>query len=292
MGVLSVVVGEKQNWGNKLSYISQSNLNVKVSLSNNMSTIMELAAEVDLEAYAASEEVYLYHLKSSVGVSVTSSETRTLLSFLIRKQNFIIPDKIFSWIAAAGENVSLSDMCLVVDKKKRLERYVNTIISICQTEHFDWLSLRKLDEILIEHNLDCNTSSRIYILKLLSNFNIKGASYKQYPVENIAMHYKKLESCIDELICEAAYLANYKVLKNFIAVMGLKFMTYKFQPSLNSSHSNILNWIKNNILKGEKEPEALLGWTCGPDSARWPSTKLDDYKQTLSLLSLLGNINE
>jgi hypothetical protein len=292
MGVLSVVVGEKQNWGNKLSYISQSNLNVKVSLSNNMSTIMELAAEVDLEAYAASEEVYLYHLKSSVGVSVTSSETRTLLSFLIRKQNFIIPDKIFSWIAAAGENVSLSDMCLVVDKKKRLERYVNTIISICQTEHFDWLSLRKLDEILIEHNLDRNTSSRIYILKLLSNFNIKGASYKQYPVENIAMHYKKLESCIDELICEAAYLANYKVLKNFIAVMGLKFMTYKFQPSLNSSHSNILNWIKKNILKGEKEPEALLGWTCGPDSARWPSTKLDDYKQTLSLLSLLGNINE
>ncbi|KXZ75534.1 hypothetical protein TcasGA2_TC032976 [Tribolium castaneum] len=38
---------------------------------------------------------------------------------------------------------------------------------------------------------------------------------------------------------------------------------------------------------GEENPEAHLGWTTGADSARWPSMKLTDYKDTYDLLCIL-----
>jgi hypothetical protein len=39
--------------------------------------------------------------------------------------------------------------------------------------------------------------------------------------------------------------------------------------------------------KGKNDPEATLGWICGPDSEKWPSTNLGDYEETVSLLNVL-----
>nr|XP_015840444.1 PREDICTED: uncharacterized protein LOC107399198 [Tribolium castaneum] len=60
-----------------------------------------------------------------------------------------------------------------------------------------------------------------------------------------------------------------------------------FNPLENQRHQDILDWLKKNIRKGEENPEAHLGWTTGADSARWPSMKLTDYKDTYDLLCIL-----
>ncbi|KAK4880209.1 hypothetical protein RN001_008355 [Aquatica leii] len=61
----------------------------------------------------------------------------------------------------------------------------------------------------------------------------------------------------------------------------------KHIPFKNEKHAEILLWIQKNISKGTHNPDAVLGWTSGPDSAKWPSTNLEDYKETLSYLMLI-----
>jgi hypothetical protein len=62
----------------------------------------------------------------------------------------------------------------------------------------------------------------------------------------------------------------------------------KFKPLENQTHAAIMTWLMKNISKRKNDSEAMLGWTCGPDSAKWPSTDLKDYEETVSLLNMLS----
>ncbi|KAJ3640344.1 hypothetical protein Zmor_003648 [Zophobas morio] len=86
-------------------------------------------------------------------------------------------------------------------------------------------------------------------------------------------------------MCRAAYLANHKALTTFFeALTIINYDSFTFKPSENQEHKRIFTWLKKNIVKGEANPELPLGWTEGPDAARWPSIKLDDYKKTLDVI--------
>jgi hypothetical protein len=45
--------------------------------------------------------------------------------------------------------------------------------------------------------------------------------------------------------------------------------------------------LQKNISKRKNDFEAMLGWTCCSDSARWSSINLKDYEETISLLNVL-----
>jgi hypothetical protein len=71
-------------------------------------------------------------------------------------------------------------------------------------------------------------------------------------------------------------------------VLLLNNTSHKFKPLENQTHAAIMTWLMKNISKGKNDSEAMLGWTCGPDSAKWPSTDLKDYEETVSLLKMLS----
>jgi hypothetical protein len=246
-----------------------------------MSSIVQ---QVEIEAQNAALDVYEVYFRNTLSASEMDLTKKTLFNHLCKKENFIIPDSIFSWIAKHGEDVSVDSICLLLKRKKILDNYVDGVIKICTNKKIDKLSWSKLDELLMEHNIERNTAHKLYIFKLLANCKLENHYYLEWPVENIATRYKNLAAIVDEFVCEAAYLANSNVLRAFTAALILKNITYEFALDSVPKHANILKWLRENISKGRNNPEAHLGWTCGPDSARWPSTVLQDYEETEALL--------
>jgi hypothetical protein len=51
-----------------------------------------------------------------------------------------------------------------------------------------------------------------------------------------------------------------------------------------------MTWLQKNISKRKNDFQAMLGWTCGSDSARWSSINLKDYEETIKLFIPKGRI--
>lgn len=265
--------------------LDDHNNSVLIQLRNKIK--MNSVSAVEFYAHKASEKVYEAYLKNSIRSS--DLQKKKIFDYLIQKPDFVISDNIFEWTATNGVDMGLTELGLLLNKKKTMDNYINSIVDICQKKKIEYLNSNELDELLKEHGLERCISFRMHVLELLTCFNIDEAieNGTRYPVEHLTRKYEKLYKCVDEFICDAAYLANCKILKSFVTALFLINFEYKFQPSINERHSRIINWIRRNISNGEQNPSIRLGWTDGPDSGRWPSTELNDYKETLSVLELM-----
>ncbi|XP_063934705.1 uncharacterized protein LOC135146499 [Zophobas morio] len=113
---------------------------------------------------------------------------------------------------------------------------------------------------------DENNVYKSFIYKLLSDHRWQNLGDIFYPVENIQKNYRRIEQCVDEFMCRAAYLANHKALTTFFeALTIINYDSFTSKPSENQEHKRIFTWLKKNIVKGEANPELPLGWTEGPD---------------------------
>ncbi|KAF5275281.1 hypothetical protein FQR65_LT16763 [Abscondita terminalis] len=120
---------------------------------------------------------------------------------------------------------------------------------------------------------------------LSSTLGMKYSEYhKNYPTEKTLENFQSTDSWIDELICELARLADTKFLKNIFGLLNEENISFKFKPTHNLRLDEILTWLNQNISKGRSNRGSQLGWQSGPCSARWPSTNLIDYENTLSML--------
>lgn len=84
------------------------------------------------------------------------------------------------------------------------------------------------------------------------------------------------EEILWECIEDAAYYARVDVL-DFILQKSEFFF---YDPEEN--HSNLHQWLTENIEKGHRGER--VGWSCGPDSAPWPSHDVEDYEYVLRRL--------
>lgn len=244
---------------------------------------MNSIVAVEIEALQASIKVYEKHIKKSI--REVNGCNQNVLSFLLNKPGYIITDNIFSWMASSSKRFTIDDICTILNKKFKTDNYITSFLKICSENRYEWLSLDDIDKLLETYSLERNNSCKILIINLISDFDLKLCSFSQYPVSNIKRNYENIQTCIDRFVCEAAYLANCNVLRDFIAALTLQNIDYKFQPNLSEGHQNTIEWLEKNITKGETNPQAELGWTMGPDSAPWPSTDLNDYKETILLLN-------
>ncbi|KAF5276395.1 hypothetical protein FQR65_LT16343 [Abscondita terminalis] len=141
----------------------------------------------------------------------------------------------------------------------------------------------KTIKLTLDNNLKHSISNKLYIMKLLAG--MKYSEYhKNYPTEKMLENFQSTDSWIDELICELAGLADTKFLKNIFGLLNEENIFFKFKPTHNPRYDEILTWLNQNISKGRSNRGSQLGWQSGPCSARWPSTNLIDYENTLSML--------
>ncbi|KAJ3639062.1 hypothetical protein Zmor_015785 [Zophobas morio] len=242
----------------------------------------DLRQFVDLQAFCASENVYKTYLKAAA-----SDRTKlNLFLHLIDKKDFIVPDEVFKWIAESESDFYTLDICILLQRKQCVDGYIDAFLHVCERDQIENLNYAALEFLMTTNYLDNTLTYKCFIYKLLSDNRWQNLGDIFYPVENIRKNYRRIDQCVDEFMCRAAYLANHKALSTFYESLEIiNYDSFAFQPSQNQEHRRIFNWIKKNIVKGEANPEIPLGWTEGPDSTKWPSIKLDDYKKTLHVIS-------
>jgi hypothetical protein len=226
---------------------------------------MDFALQIELTAQETAQRVYKNFFQCAISRTEPNS-ANNVLTFLLNKKDFII------------------SMCRLLNRKINVDNYLNKIVDICVKANCEMLRLNELDKLLIAHNLERNISHKLHVIKLLSGFNLVDAYRLEYPVKNILKNNKDINACIDEFICRAAHLADSQNLETFTQALLLNNTSYKFKPLENQTHAAIMTWLMKNISKGKNDSEAMLGWRCGPDSAKWQKKKVNFEPSPLHML--------
>ncbi|KAF5274675.1 hypothetical protein FQR65_LT16912 [Abscondita terminalis] len=111
---------------------------------------------------------------------------------------------------------------------------------------------------LIKGTVSASMKKQTYNVELLAG--MKYSEYhKDYPTEKILENFQSTDSWIDELICELARLADTKFLKNIFGLLNEENISFKFKPTHNPRHDEILTWLNQNISKGRSNRGSQLG---------------------------------
>uniref|UniRef100_A0A1Y1KRB6 Uncharacterized protein n=1 Tax=Photinus pyralis TaxID=7054 RepID=A0A1Y1KRB6_PHOPY len=235
-------------------------------MSNSCGNRSDKKVQLERELFQSSHIIYTKHLKSAL-MDIWSIENYVIINQIL--QNIVIPDECFNW-CIKSTNVCCNKLTFLFDKKEELD---------CTVRHFvNRFSI--LSEMCVSNNLallpEVPLHIRMYILDLVKD--------AQFNVDSIVKNYKNFLCIMDDAMCTAIEYANVKALEMLYDICIKRNVQYRFRPYEDARHKKVYNWILENIRRGSEVPNASLGWTCGPDSAFWPSTQLSDYKRTFTLL--------
>ncbi|CAH2003102.1 unnamed protein product [Acanthoscelides obtectus] len=202
-----------------------------------------------------------------------------VLDFVL--EEITIPDEVFNWITNA-HSCHPHVLSSVITKKKHLDWVVQETLQSLKERDYEVLSIKEFGDLLDNMSYTPSAYEQYYLCKLLSDSNYEDVD-KPHPVENITKRYKDIVSHIDESICKIAYLADCVSLERLIDIIQQHDIKFVFDVENKMRHYTVLKWIKKNIAKGNIGDETL-GWTSGPCSVKWPSTKFEDYVACLKIL--------
>lgn len=195
------------------------------------------------------------------------------------RMGFQVPYESFTWIARRAVP-SLSLLDLLFHRQLLCDNFINGFLNFSSAASeltvFDALNL------LIDSDNLCRNDI-YFIQELLSDGD--PTSLNKFPVSNIKKNYKDISLCLDEIILDTAYYAQPKILEKVLHLTKVYGLVYKFKPLDIGKHKSVYQWIVGNLSKSSRgEP---LGWRVGPDSGKWPSTDIMDYKYVCNLLHQL-----
>jgi hypothetical protein len=210
----------------------------------------------------------------------------TLMNQILDK--IVVPNNALLWTTQTS---SYEIQKLILDHKIKFDVFINKLRLIFKKKLCTDISFSALSKLLDDD--DVNIYHKYFVYLLMTNNEkydfIINDTNKQYPVGNIFNNYKVLYQTIDEAFCSAVYYTNTVWLENIILLIKEYNIPYKFQPHCHETHSDTLIWIKKNIHQGKTG--SPMGWRSGPDSARWPSTILQDYEYTLNIITKFMTFN-
>lgn len=247
--------------------------------------VTSLRTEMHIALHCATVDVYNKFIKRCIVDHGDVEKRYDLLKSILKE--VVIPDKVLMWSMKCEMDPHLQTIELLIEKKTEVDEFIRNVLTLCQKEGYDKISIKQLNDIAIKLHPAIKMSFKIYLFELLLDGRYYPYIYREdttFPLKNISRNYKTIEKTIDEALTKAAYYARYHTLRKLYMTQESKKLGWKFQPSTNAHHADILKWIRDNVKKGEENPDACLGWSSGPDSAPWPSTNLCDYKRTLHIL--------
>lgn len=206
----------------------------------------------------------------------------------------VVPDSAFKCLADCVHSSVDIISCLITHRlwwDKKLEN----IVKLLKQADYKFLSCIEIDKLLEENSVHLSLYEKHCLFTLLTKSKSSDPlhqlfdRYRSYncdesfPVQNISMNHVQTEALLDELFLKAAELADHKMLKNIITAAFDNDLQCQFNPEENTEHKRVLSWLEENVSKG-CSGDRRLGWSEGPDSAKWPATELRDYVKTLDRL--------
>lgn len=132
---------------------------------------------------------------------------------------------------------------------------------MCRLEESMYKEIKKSRKtVLIEHLKKSVRLNDINLIRLIFD-------------QDINIKEEILWKCIED----AAHYARVEVLE--LILQKSKFFRYRPEED----HSELHQWLRQNIEKGRRGER--VGWSCGPDSAPWPSSDVEDYIRVLKILN-------
>lgn len=251
---------------------------------------MSLLKNIEYEAAVRTKKVYDKYLNVLFFESTSKVQAHQFLLFnILYEKKYPLRTYHFRYIATRLSEINPEFLKMIFVHKIEFDKYVSKCIALLA--NIVNVNLLELDSVLRDKDLYISTFYTLYLYDLLSNNYVN--SYEDIDfdakvcISNISKHYKNINFCIDISICESAYFANSFLLKTVIQVLESLNLSFKFLPKTNETHRRVLNWVKENLERYEKDEKAILGWLDGPCCSPWPSEKISDYECTYFLLKKL-----
>lgn len=192
-----------------------------------------------------------------------------------------LPDDIFDFIANCS-SVESYVLDHIIKVRLYLETRIQAIIDRISDLEYEIISAGDLNNIIDSDNLTLLPFEKDYIFTLLHE-NSCSDMQTRYPADNIKHHYKSTQSLLGCAIRKVIHLADYEMLRTFYECMQNNNIHFKFEYGESDQHYDLYKWLIDNIVKGCTSNNRL-GWKCGPDSGKWPSTSVQNYIKTLAFL--------
>lgn len=206
----------------------------------------------------------------------------------------VVPDDAFKWLSQSMRP-SVEIISLLIKKRLSWDKRMNIINKLLENSPYREISCIEIEKLLEGDRIYLSPYEKHYLFTLLTEEKSDDAfdrlhrrdklydCSKSFSVKNVYLNYSPTETLVEEAICDAARLADHRLLKNIITAATENDMQCRFNPEEDPDHKAVLSWVQENLIKGCSGDDRL-GWSMGPDSARWPSTELKDYVKTLDCL--------
>lgn len=242
---------------------------------------------VEMQVQRKKEEVYTHFLKDCV-INGNIEGVKCSLEIIA------IPYSLMTFEIL--ENTSLNIIEKLIESKIKNDDFVGEIYSYCKLHDIESVNINDIDKIVTHFNLEneydnCNRYTIINLFVNKNNYNCTKDDYWTHlHSDNLLRHYKNIVYLSNKILCDAAYYSNSSFLVNFISVVKKYKININFDPMSEPTHRQIFDWLCTNI---EKARNGLtVGWRCGPDSGRWPSTDPVEYENVRSLLKEIYTPNK
>lgn len=224
------------------------------------------------DLHEASKSVLKKHL-----LSAFRNKEENNVKELLTELGIFIPFEVYSWIIDFHEP-SLHILDFIFEKQLHSDKFI-TKIKNCFYEKD--VSVTEFKEIIKPLLPEVNDNDMYFLQKLLSNddeFNLN-----KFPLSNIWTRYKNIYNCLNELVCDTIYFAQPNILQKIICLIHKHGIPFAFSPNKCGKQKAVYEWLMDNVGRNA----GTVGWQCGPDSAKWPSTDVNDYKQVYNMLRFL-----
>lgn len=212
-------------------------------------------------------------------------EELPLLRYIISQT--VVPDDAFKWVTQSKRS-DIDIISYLIKQHLLWNKKIDDILKVLETSEDDSYSCTQIDNMLEANRIYLSIYEKIHLFTLLIGEKSEDSLDQDklnmtFPVSNIIDEYTTTEELLDEAFCEAARLADHKMLQSIKTAAEENGLYCEFDPKFSPHHKEVLSWLEENVVKGCRG-EKNLGWSDGPSSAKWPSTELKDYVKTLDCL--------
>lgn len=208
--------------------------------------------------------------------------SKLTINDVIQSEYFTLPKYAFNAIAKQ-KIVSVSLLELMIEKKIKEFDFIRLILKKCK--HVNAFTYEIISNIFDKNELTF-TLNDMYTLIQLTNVskqfeykNIYEIEIYRKSIENIMC--ESLDDYVTSFIKTAGDFANHDAIYSMLTAIHNK----KIKVAIISNFNSLKQWLKDNIDRYKHDPTSIIGWTCGPDSGPWPSSKIEDYIKTLDIIN-------
>lgn len=128
-------------------------------------TMNNLCSEMHIALHYATVEVYNNFIKRCIIECCYNEERYKLLKSIL--EEVVIPEEAFKWLSEYDIEPPLQIIELLMNKKMELDEFIHSVLAVCHKEGYEYVSVKRLNDIMLILHPSIKISFKIYLFQLL-----------------------------------------------------------------------------------------------------------------------------